>query len=67
MSDRQEVLNIITDAIATARVDNPDTGEGTTRDNIYQDPDEAAMFAKAIVTALAISGYEILKNDADRT
>jgi hypothetical protein len=57
---REELMNILTAAIAQSHVDDPNRPDGTTWDNTYLSVEEAAHYAKAVLTVLEKSHLKIV-------
>jgi hypothetical protein len=60
LPNQNAIILTITAAIRSSRIDYPDAGDGKTHDRIFQENDDALLFAKAIVAALDKAGFEII-------
>ena len=68
---KDAIISIMATAIRDMRINHPDTGDGTTRDNLYEGNENSVPLAKAVIFALHEAGYEIVRRpvlgDAEAT
>ena len=55
----EDVLIVITSAIKTAFLDHPNSGHGTTWDQVTKSDEESIHLAKAVLVALRKAGYSV--------
>ncbi|MES0002390.1 hypothetical protein NKJ90_26985 [Mesorhizobium sp. M0051] len=55
-----DIVGIIATAIRDMRAEYPGTGEGTTRDQIFEGNENSIPLAKAAILALDKAGYKIV-------
>ena len=60
MDDKDKLVSIIATTLRDYRIDNRNTGDGTTRDQIYEPNEHTVPWAEAILAALEKRGYAIV-------
>ncbi|RWE78789.1 hypothetical protein [Mesorhizobium sp.] len=66
VTDQNQIISIIADAIFSANIDRPDNGDGTTRDPVYSSKEDSTNMAANVLSKLQAAGFEIRKKQAER-